>query len=150
MASTLPAVPSTDLRPTAARRFGYSLAVVGNAVGLWLVHQLLDWHWPAFLTADFREVLPLLSASLVAGLVANVVFHVRDRGVVRALGDGVTSALGIAVSVRLLQVFPVDFTGYDRDWSGLVRVLLVVGIVGSAIGLVAALARLLPGGHPGD
>ena len=136
--------PTTQLGP-GARRFGYSLAIVLNAVALWLVHQLVGWGWPGFLTDAFTEALPLLAASLVASIVVNLVFLTRDRGRVRALGDLTTSAFGIAVSLQLLRVFPVDFTGYDHDWAWLVRMVLLVGVIGSAIGAVLALVRLAGG-----
>ena len=136
--------PATNLGP-AARRFGHGLAIVLNAAALWLVHQLVGWGWPGFLTDAFAEVLPVLSASLVAQIVANVVFLARDRGRVRALGDLVTSAFGIAVSLQLLRVFPFTFAGYDHDWAWLVRVVLLVGVIGSAIGAVVAFVRLLGG-----
>lgn len=136
--------PTTNLGP-GARRFGYSLAIVLNAVALWVVHQLVGWGWPGFLTGAFSEVLPLLSASLVASIVVNLVFLARDRGRIRALGDLTTSAFGIAVSLQLLRVFPVDFSGYDHDWAWLVRVVLLVGMIGSAIGAAIAFGRLVLG-----
>ena len=38
----------------------------------------------------------------------------------KALGDLATNVIGFAVSVRLLQVFPFDFSG-GFDWSLIVR-----------------------------
>jgi hypothetical protein len=112
---------------------------VVNGVMLWAAHQLLGWGWPDFLTADFDEVLPVLSASLVVGMVVNACFLVSDRGRFRAFGDLITAVLALAVSVRMWDVFPFDFTGYDRDWSWLFRAGIVLAIVGTAIaGLVNA------------
>ena len=48
------------------------------------------------------------------------------------------------MSVRLLQVFPFDFSG-GFDWSLIVRILLVIGVVGSFFGAGAAVVRLLRG-----
>jgi hypothetical protein len=47
----------------------------------------------------------------------------------------------------LLQVFPVDFSGMSVDLTVLVRVVLIVAVVGAAIGIVVNLVtfgRSLP------
>jgi hypothetical protein len=139
-------IPSTKRRPSAAtRRFGYLSAIVANAVVLWIVHQLLEWEWPAFLTEEFAQVLPLVSASLIASMVVNAGLVLRDHGRAKALGDLITAAFGLAVSVRMWAVFPFDFTGYGTDWTWAVRVALVVGIVATAIGALVNLVKLVTG-----
>jgi hypothetical protein len=137
---------STTRRPSApARRFGYLVAIAVNAVMLWAANQLLAWGWPGFLTEDFAQVLPLINASLIASMVVNAGFLVRDRGRVRALGDLINAVFGVAVSVRLWSVFPFDFVGYDTDWTGVVRVALVLGIVGTSIAVLVHLVKLVTG-----
>ena len=42
-------------------------------------------------------------------------------------------------------MFPVDFSTYARDWSWLVRTLLILGIVGGAIAVIVDLVRLAHG-----
>ncbi|MFA9430548.1 hypothetical protein [Egicoccus sp. AB-alg2] len=133
----------TRRHPTAANRAGYVVAIAVNGLLLWVAGRLLDWGWPGFLTEDFTEVLPLLTVSLVAGMLANAAFLVRDRGAFRALADLVTTTVGLAVAVRLWDVFPFDFAGYPQDWSWLVRVGLAVGIVGGTIAIVVNLVRLV-------
>ncbi len=146
MTSTLAPAPGTATRrPTAARRFGYVIGIAVNAVMLWAAYQLLDWQWPRFLTDDFAHVLPLLAVSLVVGMVVNAGFLVRDRGRFRAAGDLVTAAFGMAVSARMLAVFPFDFAGYATDWSWLARVALVVGIVGTAIAVIVNVVKFITG-----
>jgi hypothetical protein len=143
---TVAQAPSTKRRPSAAaRRFGYLVAIAVNAVMLWVVHQLLVWGWPGFLTAEFEQVLPLVSASLIAGMVVNAGFLLCDRGRCKPLGDLVNTAFGLAVSVRMWTVFPFDFTGYGTDWSWAFRVALVVGIAGTAIGVLVNLVKLVTG-----
>ena len=137
--------PPTTRRPAAARRFGYLVAVAANAVLLWVVHQLLVWGWPGFLTEEFAEVLPLISASLIAGMVVNAGLILRDTRRAKALGDLITAAFGLAISARLWTVFPFDFSGYDTDWSGPLRVALGVGVAVMAIAVLANLATLIKG-----
>jgi hypothetical protein len=143
LASTHAPAPSTRGPSATARRFGYLLAIGANAVALWIAHQLLAWQWPGFLTDDFAQVLGLVTASLIASMAVNAGFLVRDRGRVRALGDLVTAALGLAVSLRLWSVFPFDFSTYDTDWSWLFRVGLGVGIVGTVIAVIVQVVRLI-------
>jgi hypothetical protein len=138
-------VPSTTGRPSAGRRSGYLVAIGVTAVVLWAVHQLLTWGWPRFLTDGFQQVLPLISASLIVSMVVNATYLLRDQGRVRALGDLVNGVFGVAVSVRLWRVFPFDFDGYAYDWTWVVEVALVVGIVATAIAVIVNLVKLVTG-----
>ncbi len=61
-----------------------------------------------------------------------------------AVGGILTTAVGAVALVRLWQVFPFGFGDAVLDWSMVMRVLIVVGVVGSviaAIGSLVALAR---------
>ena len=125
-------------KPVGTRRFGYVVAVLVNAAMLYAVNRWPGWQEVPFLTADTELVLGLVNATIVVNLVANVVYLVRDPRWLTALGDLVTTAVGLAALVRIWKVFPLDVS--DR-WELLVRTLLVVGIVGSAIGIVVAIVR---------
>lgn len=147
-APTAPSPPEqrerTAVPPAASgRRAGYVATVIVNAVLLWISHQLLDWGWPRFLTDDFDEVLPIVSASFVAAIVANLAFVVYDPRWFSSLLEALTSAISLAAGIVVLRVFPFDFSSYARDWSWLVRTVIVVGIVATAITLVVHLGRLL-------
>lgn len=43
--------------------------------------------------------------------------------------------------MRLLQVFPVDFSGMSVDLTVLVWVVLIVAVVGAAIGILVNLVQ---------
>lgn len=145
MSSTLAPNRLTHPHPLTLRRTGYTAAIAVNAVLLWVVHRLLVWNWPAFLTDDFERVLPLLTASLVTTMVANAVFLLRDHGRVRALGDLVTSVFAVVVGVRMWAVFPFDFSGYARDWNDLVRVVVAVTIVATVIAAIVNVVQFVTG-----
>lgn len=133
-----------------AKRFGYLLAAALNGVFLWIVHQLLDWGWPGFLTPEFDDVLPIVTVSFVAGVVANLAYAWNDRWPVKPVGEVTTAAIGFAVAVRTWQVFPFDFSAHDADWSWLVRMILVIVMIGAAIGAIAEFVRLAKGAPPED
>lgn len=110
-------------RPVAAaRRVGYAIAAA-LAGGFWYLINV-DPGWPVlpFLTEDFSRVLNLVNLSLWVGFVANMVYLIYDPPRFKALGDVLTTAIGLAVLVRLWQVFPFAFTG-SFDWALLLRVL---------------------------
>jgi hypothetical protein len=129
---------------TASRRTGYVIAAGINAVMLWLIHQWPGWDAVPFLTADFQTVLWLIDLSLVVTIALNVLYLIRDPRRLTAAGAVVTTAIGLAAAVRLLQIFPFDFGG-SGFWPVVFRVLLWVAIVGSIIGIIANLATVLRG-----
>lgn len=127
-------------RPTlAARRFGYAVSVGINAVLLYATNVWPGWDALPFLTNDLAQVLGLINASILVNLAVNAVYLLRDPPWLKALGDILTLAVGIVAMVGLWQVFPFDFSGSAFDWTLVARILLGVGIVGSVLGILAAM-----------
>jgi hypothetical protein len=120
------------------RGVGYVVAVLVNVAALYAVNVWPGWQALPFLTEDMRLVLGLVNASMLVSIVANMVYFVADPRWLKALGDIVTTAVGIAALVRMWQVFPFDFSGSSFDWALVVRVAMGVAIGGSAIALVVA------------
>jgi hypothetical protein len=132
-------------RPSvASRRAGYGIAVVINVVLLWLIHVWPGWDAVPFLTADFASVLWLINLSIVVTIALNLIYLVRDPTWLTAAGAIVTTAIGFAAAVRMLQVFPFDFDDSDV-WPVVFRVLLWVAIVGSVIGIITNVVTLVRG-----
>jgi hypothetical protein len=127
----------------ASRRFGYVVALLVNAAMLYVVNRWPGWEKVPFLTEDTRQVIDLVNASIIVTLAANAVYLVRDPRWLKALGDLLTTSVGIVVLVRFWQVFPFDFADSSVDWTLVVHAVLAVGIIGSAIGIVAALATFV-------
>ena len=129
--------------PVAVRKVGYLVGVLVNVVLLGLVHVWPGWDAVPFLTADMESVLGLVTAALVAGAVFNAVYLLRDPRWLVAAGGLVGSAIGLAALVRMLQVFPFAFDAEGFDWDVVVRVGLVAGVVGGAIGVLVNLVTLV-------
>jgi hypothetical protein len=119
-----------------ARRFGYTVAVAVNAAMLYAVNVWPGWPAVPALTADTHQVLGLVNASLIAGLVVSGLYLAYDPLWLRAAGDLLTATIGLAALIRIWTVFPFDFSGYNVDWTVPLRVLMVVAIVGGALGIV--------------
>ena len=89
-------------------------------------------------------MLGLLNFSIAASIVVNVAYLAYDARWFRALGELTRAAIGLAVLTRIWQVFPFDFGDYERGWTvPLTRAVLVVAIVGTAIGLLVHLGLLV-------
>jgi hypothetical protein len=128
-------------RTTTSRSGNLGSAIV-NALLLYGINMWPGWQVLPFLTADMSRVLDLINASLIAGIIVNLVCVVIHARTLVALGNLVVIGVGVAAMLRLWEVFPFDFgTGWS-GWPVLVRVLLVLGIVGSAIGAVVEVVNL--------
>ncbi len=125
---------------TASRRFGYVVGAAVNALLLYLVNRNPGWQAVPFLTAETTEVLGLVNASIAAGLVANLVYVVWDPPWLKALGDLVTTFVGVLASVRIWQVWPLDLPAASA-WDVVARVACGLAVVGGLIGIVASLVR---------
>lgn len=130
---------------TSGRRAGYAGSVVVNLILLWLINGWPGWEAVPFLTASTALVIGAVNASVIARIVADAVNLVLDLPRVRALGDIVSIGFGLFALVRIWQVFPLDVSS---GWEVVARVLLVLGFVGSAVGIVEALSRLFTGRFP--
>ncbi|MCB1006429.1 MAG: hypothetical protein KDB35_19750 [Acidimicrobiales bacterium] len=133
----------TELQEAVGRRVGYLVAAAVNLVALWVAGHLLDWGWPAFLTEGFDELLPWIAVSLVATAALNLVWVVADPDWFRHLGQFALHVVGFLVAVRTWQVFPFDFSGYSSGWETGMRVLIAVGIAGTAVAAVVELVASL-------
>jgi len=144
MSITAPSNPTVSHR--ASRRVGYVVSAVIDVIVLWLVNVSPGWEAIPWLTSGFAGLLWLVNLSLALNLLFNAVYVVNDAAWFRALGDFVLAAISLVVSARLLAVFPFDFSAYSFDWATLARVVLWVGVLGSIIAMIAAVARLLRAG----
>ena len=125
-----------------AKRVGYAVAAALNAVFLWIAHQLLDWGWPGFLTEEFERLLPVVTVSFAVSIAANLWFVWDDTGWRKPFGQLVDAITGFVAAWRTWVVFPFDFSD-GTDWSWLARTVVVVGIVGTAIGVLVYAAQLV-------
>lgn len=143
MAGAVPGSRKRKAKPTRnQRRFGYTVAILVNAALLGAVNGWPGWQSVPFLTADTSQVLTLLNASLVAGIVSNVLNLVFDADKLKILGELLTSALGAAVLLRTWAVFPFDFQGNAVDWELVTRVFLGFAFAGCCISMIVQLVLL--------
>ena len=135
---------STQTKP-ATRRFGYVVAILVNVAMLIAANNLLAWDIFPFLTGDFERVLPILNVSLGAAVIVNLDYLGFDAGWFKSLTQIGLLAISLAVTVRLYQVFPFDFSAYEFNWELLTKWVLVLAMVGVGIGMIVELAKLATG-----
>ena len=141
---TLTTPATSQVRITqGAKRFGYFVAAVANGVMLWIAHNLLDWDLFPWLTQEFDDLLPILTTSFVVSIVVNLLYVGYDAKWFKSLTQIPVNAIGLFVSIRVWQVFPFDFSAYDFPWRTLARAVIIVAIVGTAIGLIVETAKFL-------
>lgn len=124
-------------------QIGYGVAIGVSLALVYVVQNLEEWAVLPFLTDRFGEVVPWITFSLLAGVVAYLAYIVFDSQAVRWTGEILTNLVSIAVIWRVFTVFPFDFSEYDFPWRLLTRFVLVIAIVGAAIGIVADVVKLM-------
>ncbi|MCM4084860.1 hypothetical protein [Paractinoplanes hotanensis] len=133
---------TTSRKRAGSQRTGYAVAAVINAVLLYLINGRPGWEAVPFLTGETERVLTLMNVSLLAGLVANLIYFVRLESWVVPAGGIVTTGIGLAVLIGFWHVSPFDF-GAASLWTPAVRILLVVGIVGTVIAIPVQIVSLI-------
>ncbi|HEX9846883.1 MAG TPA: hypothetical protein VGB33_00550 [Acidimicrobiia bacterium] len=127
------------------RRAGYIVAVIINVLMLIVVQNILDWDVLPFLTDRFEQVVPWVTLSLTAVIVANLIYLFKDAQAIRSTGGIVTNLISLIVTYQVYQVFPFDFSAYDFNWGVVTRVVLIVAMVGAGIGMLTESIRLASG-----
>ena len=129
----------------AARRVGYTIAALIDAALWFLINVRPGWDVLPFLSGATARVLPLVNASLIVGLAVNLAYLFHDGARFKALGGLVTTGVGLAAIIQVWRVFPFDFHGYAINWPIILRIVLIVGMVGSAIGLLVQFLAFVRG-----
>lgn len=114
-----------------------------HLVLLYVVVNLQGWGWFPFLTPEFAQVLPWIAASLVLQILALVTYMVFEDRSLRSLGEIATNVVTIVVTLRILSVFPFDFSVYTLRWDIVARVVLGLAVFGAGIGVITQAVELM-------
>ncbi|UCF96848.1 MAG: hypothetical protein JSV89_16965 [Spirochaetaceae bacterium] len=123
------------------RMSDYIAGVVFNIIFLVVVNKVPDWNI-VFITESFPDILWALNTSLAVSIAGNLVLIFFHPRFLHHLLNAVFSVFGILAISVTLSVFPFDFSDLVGDWlTILVRIVLIIGIVGSAIGIVVNIVK---------
>lgn len=124
------------------RKSGYIAAIIINIILIYVFNNLMNWGVP-FLTERFSAVLWAINISLSATILANVIYLLADINWLRHTGEIILTALAIFVLFMILVIFP--FTFAEESWAFWVRVGLIIAMVGTGIGLIVEIFKLILG-----
>jgi uncharacterized membrane protein YesL len=96
-----------------------------------------------FLTSDFSRLVAFISVSLGLTIAANALYLAYDPAWFKSLSQIGLLFVSLAVTIRIYQVFPFDFSAYSIAWSQMTRWFLILAMAGTCIGMLAEAAKLL-------
>jgi hypothetical protein len=122
----------------------YIITIIVNLIVLYVANNLLNWHVP-FLTREFTAVLPVLTISITATIIANLAFLLYDSDWFLALARSAINVIGVVVAYTFYTTFPLDFSslasaGFVMTVAG---VVLILGIIGSVIGVIVEFSKFI-------
>lgn len=127
-------------------QIGYGIAIGLSLVLIYIVQNIEEWDFLPFLTDDFGQVVPWITFSLIAGVLAYLMYIFYDSQTLRWSGEIMTNLITIAVTWKVFTVFPFDFEAYEFPWDFLARFVMVLAIVGASIGAVVDLVKIINSG----
>lgn len=137
------AQPTHTWSSQGTRRFGYVVAIAVNAAMLYIAQNILAWDVLPWLTAEWEEVLPIISFSLTVSILVNLIYVAYDAPWFKSLTQAIMAGIGLAVTIQLFRVFPFDFSAYEFNWSAVTKVILVLIMIGITLGMITEAVRFI-------
>ena len=107
-------------------------------------------YWTSYplLTPDFERWLPIVTASLIAAIVGNIILIIYDGYLFRQAIHIAIELFSIAAAISLLVIFPFDFSvlpGNDLTnlLTPIITVVLILVSVGIGIGIIVRFIKLM-------
>ena len=123
------------------RMTDYIFSVIFNIAFLVVVNKVPDWNI-VFIIDSFPDILWALNTYLAVSIAGNLVLIFFHPRFLHHLLNAVFAIFGILATSVMLSIFPFDFSNLVGEWLNiLIRIALIVGIVGSAIGVVVNIVK---------
>ena len=137
------AQPTHTWTSPTARRVGYVIAMAVNAAMLFVAQNLYGWDIFPWLTSDWEEVVPIISFSLTASILVNLIYLAYDAPWFKSLTQAILAGIALFVTIQVYRVFPFDYSAYDFNWEAVTKVLLIVAMVALTIGMIAEAGKFI-------
>lgn len=124
----------------------YAGAIVGNLILLVFMNTLLLWrqHTQGVVLESWADILWAADISLGAQIIGNLLLCFYRPRLLTTFVRCVFAAAGLLSIIVFFIVFPLDFSHLVGPWlNTLLKVLLIIGIGGTLIGLVVELVQLI-------
>ena len=128
-------------------QIGYGITIGLNLVLIYVVLNIEGWNLLPFLTEQFGEVVPWIALSLLVGALAYLVYILYENQMLRLAGEIVTNSITIVVTWKVFTVFPFDFSAYEFPWAVLVRFMMIVVVIGAAVGAAVNIVKIINSGR---
>jgi len=123
-------------------------AIIGAVIGMTLVNSVLFWRQftDGVILKSWADILWAANLSLMVQIVGNFVLALYRPARLFSFIQAIITAAGLLSVIVFYRVFPLDFTALIGDWMNLlVRAALIIGMVGSVIGIIYHLVRAVIG-----
>lgn len=123
----------------------YVAAVIANIAVLVFMNTVMLWQQSTrgVILESWVAILWAVDLSLLVQIVGNLLLSFYRPAWLSALAQALFSALGVLGLIVFYAVFPLDFSRIVGPWlNTLLRIVLIVGMVGSGIGFIVYLVRL--------
>ncbi len=118
-----------------------------NSVLLYVVNVLPGWGAALFLTPEAAQVVPVLNAVFIIGIVGNLVNVVVDRRWMRAVTETLSSTVSLLGIIMILSLFPFNPDDSTVHWSLITRVVLGFAAVACVVSIIVQVAVFVTGGR---
>ncbi|HUI70516.1 MAG TPA: hypothetical protein VL354_08320 [Spirochaetia bacterium] len=124
----------------------YVGAIVGNLIALVFMNTVLLWrqYTQGVILESWVNILWAVNVSLLAQMVGNLILCFYRPSWFSALMRSAFAATGLMSAIVFFMVFPLDFSQLVGMWlNTAVRVLVIMGMAGAAIGFLVELVRYI-------
>ena len=122
------------------KRSEYVVAIVANFILFYILNNLLSWK-VGFLTNSFQDCLWAINMSIVATVIGNILFLAYDLRWFRHSIRMAYNLFAVNAIYTLYRVFPFNFG--QAFWNEAAKIVLILGTVGTVIGLIVEFVKLI-------
>ena len=122
--------------------------IVANILGIALVNSVLFWRqWThGVVLESWIDILWAANLSLIVQVAGNLLLTFYRPPRFYALIQAVFAAVGLVSVIVFYIVFPLDFSRIVSIWlNTLLKTILIIAMVGTSIGFIVHLVRLVLG-----
>jgi hypothetical protein len=123
-------------------------AIIGNIFAIAIVNSVLFWrqYTHGVILASWVDILWAANLSFLVQIAGSLILAFYRPPRLYAFLELMFSAAGLLSVIVFFIVFPLDFSLLVGSWLNLLlRVLMIVGIGGGAIGVIVWLVRFIAG-----
>lgn len=142
-------VPETEesvSRKKQKRLWKYSRSILSNVIFFFIINLFPLWitKTKGVVTSDWINVLWAMDLAIVTVVLGSIILIAYSPKWLRSLIEFLMSITALISVVVFLNVFPLNFSLVSLSWlNSVIKALLIVGIVGASIGIIASLAKFI-------